>query len=366
MSTYEEEISIDPTDFREVMGQYPTGVVVVTARAPSGEALGMTVGSFNSASLDPALVMFMPDKKSNSWRALRESGERFGVNVLSAVQEPICRAVATRRTDKFEGIPWRLSDHGNPVIEDCVAHLDCEVVAIHEAGDHDIVIGRVVELGMLNPVDPLLFFRGGYGSFAPRSLAAADADLLEHLRLIDSVRTMMDDLAQELQTEVTASCLVHNELVLAAASGRPRSGELSQVGRRVTFRPPFGSVFATWATAERLEQWMRAGSPVSEKLRQRFLEIPELVRSRGYAITLPHAGANGGWHGYNPTEYRRDQGIESITAPVFGSTGEVAFALTIWGGQSATDLPTSLLVERITETARNATEAIGGQAPSSS
>ncbi|MFN7151233.1 MAG: flavin reductase family protein [Microthrixaceae bacterium] len=362
MSTH-QEIQIDPTDFREVMGQYPTGVVIITAASASGEALGMTVGSFNSASLDPALVMFMPDRKSNSWRALRDSGERFGVNVLSAEQEPICRAVATRKTDKFEGIPWRFSDHGNPVIGDCVAHLDCEVVAIHEAGDHDIVIGRVVELGVLNPVDPLLFFRGGYGSFAPRSLAAADADLLEQLRLIDSVRTMMDDLAQALQTEVTASCLVRHELVLAAASGRPRSGELSQVGRRVAFTPPFGSVFAAWASPERLDQWLRAASPISEDLRQRFLEIPELVRSRGYAITLPHGGPNGGWRGYNPTEYRRDQGVESITAPVFGPAGDVAFALTIWGGQSAGDLPTALLVERITETARNATEAIGGQVP---
>lgn len=354
--------AIDQADFREVMGQYPTGVVVITALSASGEALGMTVGSFNSVSLDPALVMFMPDKQSSSWKALRESGTSFGVNVLSAEQEPVCRAVATRKVDKFDGIAWRPSDHGNPVIEHCVAHLDCEIEAIHEGGDHDIVVGRVLELGVLNPVDPLLFYRGGYGSFGPRSLAAADADLLDQLRLIDSVRQMMDELAQALDTEVTASCLVRNELVLAAASGRPRSGELSQVGRRVAFRPPFGSVFAAWSTSERREQWLRAASPVSAEARERFLEIPDLVRSRGYVVTLPHA-AGGGWVGYNPTEYRKDQGVESITAPVFGPNGDVAFALTIWGGPVAEDLPTALLVERITATARNATAAIGGRAP---
>lgn len=357
------ERAIDPADFREVMGQYPTGVVVITALAASGEALGMTVGSFNSVSLDPTLVMFMPDKSSSSWKALREAGAGFGVNVLSAEQEPVCRAVATRKEDKFDGIKWWLSDGGNPVIEDCVAHLDCQVEAIHEGGDHDIVIGRVTELGVLNPVAPLLFYRGGYGSFAPRSLATADADLLDQLRLIDSVRTMMDDLAAELDTEVTASCLVRNELVLAAASGRPRSGELSQVGRRVAFRPPFGSVFAAWSPPQRREQWLRAASPVSEAARERFLEMSELVRTRGYGLTLPHGGHRGDWIGYNPTEYRKDQAVESITAPVFGANGEVAFALTIWGGPVAEDLPTAMLVERITETARNATAAIGGRTP---
>ena len=95
--TTDELIDIDPMDFREVMGQYPTGVVVITATDASGEPLGMTVGSFNSASLDPALVMFMPDRKSNSWRALKESGASFGVSVLSSDQEPICRAVASRK-----------------------------------------------------------------------------------------------------------------------------------------------------------------------------------------------------------------------------------------------------------------------------
>jgi flavin reductase (DIM6/NTAB) family NADH-FMN oxidoreductase RutF len=345
------------------MGQYPTGVVVITALSPTGEPLGMTVGSFNSVSLRPALVMFMPDKQSSSWRALRESGKSFSVNVLSAEQESVCRAVATRKVDKFEGIKWWLSNRGNPVIEDCVAHLDCEIEAIYDGGDHDIVVAAVTELGVLNPVDPLLFFRGGYGSFGPRSMAAADADLLEQLRLIDSVRPMMDALAQELATEVSASCLVRNELVLAAASGRPRSGELSQVGRRVAFRPPFGSVFAAWASPERREQWLRAAGPVSDAVRERFREIPELVSSRGYVITLPHGGSSGGWTGYNPTEYRKDQAVESITAPVFGADGEVAFALTVWGGPVAEDLPTVLLVDRITETARNATAAIGGQIP---
>lgn len=360
---------VDPTLLREVMSQYPTGVVIVTAAGADGEPLGMTVGSFNSASLDPPLVMFMPDRQSSSWRALRASGERFGINVLSADQEHICRAIATRKTDKFEGISWHLSANGNPVIDGCVAHVDCETEIIHDAGDHHIVLGRVVEMGVHNPVDPLLFFRGGYGSFTPRSLAAGDADLLDQLRMIDSVRPMMDALADEYRTEVSASCVVRNELVLAAASGRPRRGELAQVGRRVAFRPPFGSVFVAWGGEELRRHWLRAAGPASDELRHRFEEIPELVRERGYALTLPHTRASSGWHGYNPSELDGDQRIESITAPVFGRDGEVAFALTIWGGTTAGDgagdgagdLPTALLIDRITDTARAATAAIGGQ-----
>lgn len=359
--------TIDPTVLREVMSQYPTGVVVVTATGADGEPLGMTVGSFNSASLDPPLVMFMPDRSSSSWQALRASGTRFGVNVLGADQEHICRAVATRKQDKFEGIGWHLSPSGNPVIDGCVAHVDCETEAIHEAGDHHVVLGRVMEMGVHNPVEPLLFLRGGYGSFAPRSLAVADADLIDQLRMIDSVRPMMDALAAEYRTEVSASCVVRNEVVLAAASGRPRRGDLAQVGRRVPFRAPFGSVFVAWGGEELRRHWLRAAGPTSDDVRRRFEEIPGLVRGRGYGLTLPHARASSGWHGYNPAELHGDQPVESITAPVFGSDGEVAFALTIWGDADAAsgqgDLPTALLVDRITETARAATVAIGGQQP---
>jgi len=90
--------SIDTALFREVLGQYPTGVVVVTATDNAGDAIGMTVGSFTSVSLDPPLVAFLPSKTSSSWRALRESGDSFCINVLGASQEDVCRAVTMNST----------------------------------------------------------------------------------------------------------------------------------------------------------------------------------------------------------------------------------------------------------------------------
>ncbi|MEV0666483.1 flavin reductase family protein [Actinomadura luteofluorescens] len=158
---------IDPDRFRHVLGHYPTGVVVVTALDPSGTAIGMTVGSFTSVSLDPPLVAFLPDKGSSSWRALRASGERFCVNVLAAGQEDVCRAVAVRKTDKFHDIGWRPSPAGNPVIDGAVAWIDCVTEQLHDAGDHHIVVGRVTHLQAGDEETPLLFHRGAYGSFNP-------------------------------------------------------------------------------------------------------------------------------------------------------------------------------------------------------
>ncbi|MEU5994817.1 flavin reductase family protein [Spirillospora sp. NPDC047418] len=158
---------IDPTRFRRVLGHYPTGVVVVTALDPAGAAIGMTVGSFTSVSLDPPLVAFLPDKGSSSWRALRESGERFCVNVLSAAQEDVCRAVAMRKTDKFHDIGWHPSPAGNPVIDGAVAWIDCVTEQLHDAGDHQIVVGRVLNLQVSEGEPPLLFHQGAYGTFTP-------------------------------------------------------------------------------------------------------------------------------------------------------------------------------------------------------
>lgn len=159
--------AVDPARFRHVLGHYPTGVVVVTALDRTGAAIGMTVGSFTSVSLDPPLVAFLPDRNSSSWRALRESGERFCVNVLSAGQEDVCRAVAVRKTDKFHDIEWRPSPAGNPVINGAVAWIDCVTEQLHDAGDHHIVVGRVLHLQEGDGETPLLFHQGAYGTFAP-------------------------------------------------------------------------------------------------------------------------------------------------------------------------------------------------------
>lgn len=388
---------MDPKQFRQVLGQYPTGVVIVTAMSAQGEALGMTVGSFTSVSLDPPLVAFLPDKGSSSWKALRESGPRFCVNVLAAQQEDVCRAVASRKMNKFHDIPWRPSATGNPIIDGAVAYIDCTVEEIHNAGDHHIVIGRAHDLQLTGAGYPLLFFRGGYGSFRPQSLAAGDADLVEQLKLVDRVRATMEELADHFETEVTVVCLVNDELVLAAAAGHSRSPDMpTRVGLRWPFIPPVGSVSVAWGPEELRERWLanlHPGTSPGEAARMR--RVPDLVRSRGYTITLGHElsaeleRATGRASGRDPdvspralreliksaTEcYNPDSldgydsyELRSVSAPVFNKDGEVAFTLTLWGPPGRVDRSTvDEYARELLKSTAAATAAIGGLPPAGS
>ena len=157
-------IEIDPSHFRSVLGHYPTGVSVVTGWRGEGEAAGLAIGTFTSISLDPPLVGFCPAKLSGSWSQMRRHG-RFCVNVLGADQLDLCQQFAAPGADKFEGVSHRVSERGLPVLDGIIAAIECEIAAEHEAGDHHVVIGRVLALDILRVADPLLFFKGRYGTF---------------------------------------------------------------------------------------------------------------------------------------------------------------------------------------------------------
>lgn len=158
--------TIDGATFRRVLGHYPTGVCVVTAMDRDGAPVGMAVGSFTSVSLDPPLVAFLPDKGSSTWPRI-EAAAKFCVNVLASDQEQLCRQFAARGIDKFAGVSHRLSVNGSPVLDGVLAWIDCRLHAVHEAGDHFIALGEVIELDIARAGQPLLFFRGKYGAFAP-------------------------------------------------------------------------------------------------------------------------------------------------------------------------------------------------------
>jgi 3-hydroxy-9,10-secoandrosta-1,3,5(10)-triene-9,17-dione monooxygenase reductase component len=155
-------MAIDGHQFREVLRHYPTGVVVVTAMGMDDQPAGLSVGSFTSVSLAPPLVAFFAAKASSSWPKIRPRGN-FCVNVIGAHQEEICRRFAMKVPDKFEGVSWRPSGSGSPIIDGVVAWIDCALEEVNEAGDHYIVIGRVQAMGTESLEHPLIFLRGGYG-----------------------------------------------------------------------------------------------------------------------------------------------------------------------------------------------------------
>jgi flavin reductase (DIM6/NTAB) family NADH-FMN oxidoreductase RutF len=147
------------------MANYPTGVCVITATDPDNHPIGMVVGTFTSVSLDPLLVGFLPDKKSTTWPKLEAAGH-FCVNVLAAEQSEICRRIASSKGDKFEGIEWGMSRHNLPVIVGANVRIECQLSSVTDAGDHWFVLGRVLDLEVIREADPMLFYRGRYGSFA--------------------------------------------------------------------------------------------------------------------------------------------------------------------------------------------------------
>lgn len=152
--------TFDSARFRQVLGHFPTGVCVVASMVDE-EPVGLAIGSFFSVSLEPPLVGFCVGTSSSTWPRLRAAGS-FCVSVLGDHQEAVSRAFGSKDPDKFSGIGWDRSPLGAPRITDALAWIDCEIAEVHPAGDHDIVVGAVADLGLTHEGQPLVFFRGGY------------------------------------------------------------------------------------------------------------------------------------------------------------------------------------------------------------
>jgi len=159
------EIVIEAATFRQVLGNYPTGVCVITAMDGQGKPCGMVVGTFTSVSIDPPLVGFLPDKRSSSWPVIEQAGH-FCVNVLASEQTALCRQLASSGPDKFVGVEYVLSPHGLPILEGAMVSIECKLHSVTEAGDHWFVMGQVLGLEARRETDPMLFFRGRYGGFS--------------------------------------------------------------------------------------------------------------------------------------------------------------------------------------------------------
>lgn len=152
----------DSRTFRNTLSQFATGVVIATG-CHDGAPAGFAAQSFTSLSLEPPLVAVCPAKTSTSWPKLRQSGS-FCINVLSAAQRGVCEQFA--KPGLFADVAWRAGVTGSPILDGVLAYVDCELVAEHDAGDHVIAVGRVKDLAISDTgAAPLLFFRGGYGTF---------------------------------------------------------------------------------------------------------------------------------------------------------------------------------------------------------
>jgi 3-hydroxy-9,10-secoandrosta-1,3,5(10)-triene-9,17-dione monooxygenase reductase component len=163
MSSSLHALSPDPATFRTVLGHFATGVTIVTA-TDDGEPVGMACNSFTSLSLEPPLVLFCAAKASTTWPRIQAVG-KWCANVIGEDDEELCRLFAQKDADRFARTAFHPGVSGAPILDRTLAFVDCVTEAEYDAGDHVIVVGRVLELGYAAGGKPLLFYRGGYGRF---------------------------------------------------------------------------------------------------------------------------------------------------------------------------------------------------------
>jgi flavin reductase (DIM6/NTAB) family NADH-FMN oxidoreductase RutF len=154
----------DPDRLRRVFGAFPSGVTAVAALI-DGQPVGLAASSFTSVSMDPPLVSVCVAHSSTTWPVLGRA-PRLGVSVLSAAQGAACRQLATRGVDRFAGLDWSATDAGAVLLEGSSAWLECSVDQQVRAGDHDIVVLRVHDLGAESGIPPLVFHASRFWQLA--------------------------------------------------------------------------------------------------------------------------------------------------------------------------------------------------------
>jgi len=159
---------------RRAMGQFATGVTVITTVSPDGEPAGCTISAFCSLSLDPPLVLVCIDK-ARAMHQLLTTAPGYVVNVLRADQQDLAQRFARRGDDRFSGLTLRYGRHDIPHIGGAIAHLECDRHAVLDGGDHAIILGRIQGLAV-HDGEPLLYARGTFLNLAKAQWERALAD----------------------------------------------------------------------------------------------------------------------------------------------------------------------------------------------
>lgn len=153
-------MTLDPDSFRSVLGRFASGVTVVTLCDEAGRDHGMTVSAFCSLSLTPPRVLLCIDHAA-SIHPLLTVGREVAINVLASNQEALSRRFSGSDPNRFDGIGYTRGLTGAALLDDVLATIEGEIVALHEGGDHTIVVAEVAT-ATARPERPLLYYRGGY------------------------------------------------------------------------------------------------------------------------------------------------------------------------------------------------------------
>ena len=382
--------ALDPRQFRNVLGQYPTGVTLITATQTDGEHVGMVVGTFTSVSLEPPLVGFLPDRSSSSWPKIEASGS-FTANVLTSSQEDVVRAFTQKQDDRFTRFEWLPTESGGLRLKGAAAWVDCTIEDVRPAGDHYLVLGGVRDLGDGDSADlPLLFLRGGYGSFSIPSVQSSDTALFSHLAAVDAARPEIESLAADLEVECLVTVAIEDFVFVASAAGLEWSPVRfrAPVGVAFPLAAPIAPTHAAWGREDAARRWIAEGrrllGSIDVDLVSRELTT---VRYRGYDLTTSRAAQSEWARSVNTasgagtvdlTDSMRqvlmsiadgtsqviaDGNVSSISAPVFTPDGDVAICLFLNFAGEEPAARVELCLERLLASTARLTARLGGTAP---
>lgn len=160
MTKVDKQRILDDRTFRNIVGNFTTGVTVITTK-DGNKPVGFTANSFTSLSLNPKLVLFCLDKKASSYQTFMEA-EHFAINILASDQIDISKQFATSGIDRFQGIVYKEAVTGSPILKGVLAYIDCKLDKRVDGGDHTIFIGEVLAGDEDLSKQPLIFYQGKY------------------------------------------------------------------------------------------------------------------------------------------------------------------------------------------------------------
>ena len=161
-------MTLNSRGFRDALGHFATGVAIVSARGPSGLPIGLTINSFASVSLEPPLVLWSLDRSSDRFAILMKA-EHFAINVLGTSERNLSQRLSRKGESNLTGEALRDGVHALPILRNAIATFECSVEQRHDAGDHVIFVGRVLDFGQTAHSSPLLYYRGNYRELPSRA-----------------------------------------------------------------------------------------------------------------------------------------------------------------------------------------------------
>lgn len=148
-------------EFRNCMGEFATGVCVVTAKNKNGTLYGVTINSFSSVSLEPPLVLYCIDKHADNYENI-VNFESFNIHILSENQQDISNSFAKPANVQWGDVSYEIDDNGNPIISNCNAFIKCKKYDTLDGGDHTVILGEVMSFNVESEGKPLIYYKGKY------------------------------------------------------------------------------------------------------------------------------------------------------------------------------------------------------------